>query len=86
VEREARLAREQAEREERERQDLETARAWWGRLSSQQRTGLFAAVAEYAWRESSVRGDPGDADDVAAVRLRRPPVADKRRTLYPGSG
>lgn len=55
AEEDARLAQEQAEREEMERQTLETARAWWGRLSPQQRTELFTAVAEYAWRESNLR-------------------------------
>ncbi|WP_327364131.1 MULTISPECIES: hypothetical protein [unclassified Streptomyces] len=37
------------------RQALEKARAWWGRLSPQQQTELFAAVAEYARRESSLQ-------------------------------
>ncbi|MGW4781538.1 competence protein CoiA family protein [Streptomyces filamentosus] len=84
VEREARLAREQAEREERERQDLETARAWWGRLSPQQQTELFAAVAEYAWRESSLRVEIPDKPMMWPQYARGVPVhvADKRRTLY----
>ncbi|MGW3558152.1 hypothetical protein ACWDNT_12420 [Streptomyces sp. NPDC000963] len=55
VEHEARLAQERAEKEERERLALETARAWWGRLSSKQQTELLPAVAEYAWRTSSLR-------------------------------
>lgn len=84
VEREARLAREQAEREERERQDLETARAWWGRLSPQQQTELFAAVAEYAWCESSVRVEVPEKPMMWPQYARGVPihVADKRRTLY----
>jgi hypothetical protein len=84
VEREARLAREQAEREERERQDLETARAWWGRLSPQQQTELFAAVAEYAWRESNLRVEVPEKPMMWPQYARGVPVhvADKRRTLY----
>ncbi|GGY14145.1 hypothetical protein GCM10010358_77950 [Streptomyces minutiscleroticus] len=50
AEREARLAREQAKREEQERQDLETARAWWGRLSPQQQTELFRGHLIWPWR------------------------------------
>ncbi|MEV7676470.1 hypothetical protein [Streptomyces sp. NPDC088752] len=34
---------------------MQTARAWWGRLSSKQQTELLPAVAEYAWRTSSLR-------------------------------
>ncbi|MFE1546549.1 competence protein CoiA family protein [Streptomyces sp. NPDC058718] len=84
VEREARLAREQAEQEERERQDLETARAWWGRLSPQQQTELFAAVAEYAWRESNLRVEIPEKPMMWPQYARGVPVhvADKRRTLY----
>ncbi len=84
VEREARLAQEQAEREERERQDLETARAWWGRLSLQQQTELFAAVAEYAWRESSARVEVPEKPMMWTQYARGVPiyVTDKRRTLY----
>ncbi|MDO0917851.1 hypothetical protein QQM39_45835 [Streptomyces sp. DT2A-34] len=84
MEREARLAREQAEREEQERQDLATARAWWCRLSPQQQTELFAAVAEYAWRESSVRVELPEKPMMWPQYARGVPihVADKRRTLY----
>ncbi|WP_437050108.1 hypothetical protein [Streptomyces sp. enrichment culture] len=84
AEREARLAREQAKREEQERQDLETARAWWGRLSPQQQTELFTAVAEYAWRESSVRVEVPEKPMMWPQYARGVPVqvADKRRTLY----
>ncbi|MFC9609080.1 competence protein CoiA family protein [Streptomyces niveus] len=84
VEREARLAREQAEREEKERQALEVARAWWGRLSPQQQTELFAAVAEYAWRESSLRVEIPEKPMMWPQYARGVPVyaADKRRTLY----
>ncbi|MGW6684920.1 competence protein CoiA family protein [[Kitasatospora] papulosa] len=49
-----RLAREEAEREERERQAVEAANAWWGRLSTQQKKELLAAVAERAWREEKL--------------------------------
>ncbi|MFD9543471.1 competence protein CoiA family protein [Streptomyces sp. NPDC060022] len=48
------LAREQAEREERERQAVEAATAWWGRLSTQQKKELLAAVTERAWREEKL--------------------------------
>lgn len=83
VEREARVAREQAEREERERQSLEVARVWWGRLPPQQ-TELFAVVAEYAWRESSLRGEVPEKPVMWPQYARGVPVrvADKRRTLY----
>ncbi|MGW9203688.1 competence protein CoiA family protein [[Kitasatospora] papulosa] len=49
-----RLAREEAEREERERQALEAATVWWGRLSTQQKEELLAAVTERAWREEKL--------------------------------
>ncbi|MEU9214298.1 hypothetical protein AB0D27_42090 [Streptomyces sp. NPDC048415] len=55
AEEEARRAREQAVQEEKERKALETATAWWGRLSRKQMEELFAAVAERAWREEQLR-------------------------------
>ncbi|MFD3334631.1 competence protein CoiA family protein [Streptomyces sp. NPDC058700] len=84
VEHEARLAREQADREEKERQDLAAARAWWGRLSPQQQTELFAAVAEYAWRESSVRVEIPEKPMMWRQYACGVPlyVSGRRRTLY----
>ncbi|MBT2546125.1 hypothetical protein J7E99_37050 [Streptomyces sp. ISL-44] len=54
AEEEERLARKKAEQEERERQALETANAWWRRLSKSQSEELFAAVVERAWREEKL--------------------------------
>ncbi|MEU9157922.1 hypothetical protein AB0D59_47215 [Streptomyces sp. NPDC048417] len=51
----ARRAREQAEQEEKDRKALETATAWWNRLSRKQMEELFAAVADRAWREEQLR-------------------------------
>ncbi|MFF3787185.1 competence protein CoiA family protein [Streptomyces sp. NPDC001933] len=84
VEREARLARELAEREERERRDLETARVWWGRLSAQQQSELFAAVAEYAWRTSNLRVEVPEKPMMRSQYAHGVPVhvTDKRRSLY----
>ncbi|MFF8478745.1 competence protein CoiA family protein [Streptomyces sp. NPDC015414] len=55
AEQEARRARAQAEQEKKERHALETAKAWWGRLSRKQMEELFAAVVERAWREEKLR-------------------------------
>ncbi|MFF9070652.1 hypothetical protein ACF09E_35440 [Streptomyces sp. NPDC014891] len=84
VERAARLAREQAEKEERERQALQTARAWWGRLSSKQQTELLPAVAEYAWRTSSLRLDISEELKIWPQYAYGVPLVarDRRRTLY----
>ncbi|MFD5370712.1 competence protein CoiA family protein [Streptomyces sp. NPDC127103] len=84
VQREARLAREQAEKEERERQALQTARAWWGRLSSKQQTELLPAVAEYAWRTSSLRLDIPEELKIWPQYAYGVPLfaRDRRRTLY----
>ncbi|MFC7794779.1 competence protein CoiA family protein [Streptomyces cinereoruber] len=84
VEREARLAREQAEKEERGRRALQTARAWWGRLSSKQQTELLPAVAEYAWRTSSLRLEvPEELKIWPRYSYGVPLFArDRRRTLY----
>lgn len=67
-----------------ERQDRETARAWWGRLSTQQQTELFAAVAEYAWRTSNLRVEIPEKPMMWPQYARGVPVhaTDKRRTLY----
>ncbi|WP_432089348.1 competence protein CoiA family protein [Streptomyces sp. bgisy095] len=84
VEREARLAREQAEKEERERRALQTARAWWGRLSSKQQTKLLPAVAEYAWRTSSLRLEIPEELKIWPQYAYGVPLfaRDRRRTLY----
>lgn len=47
-------AREAAEQEEKARRALETARAWWMRVSPAQRAELFAAVADRARREEKL--------------------------------
>lgn len=69
---------------EQERQDLETARAWWGRLSTQQQTELFAVVAEYAWRTSNLRVEIPEKSMMWPQYARGVPVhaTDKRPTLY----
>ncbi|MFD5983241.1 hypothetical protein [Streptomyces cyaneofuscatus] len=80
-----RLAVEQADREERERQIMATATAWWRRLSKQQIDELFAAVAERAWREEKLwltipdepKMDPTFADGVPLYCQR-----NRRRSLY----
>ncbi|MFC4507298.1 MULTISPECIES: hypothetical protein [Streptomyces] len=84
AEEDARLAQEQAEREEAERQALETARAWWGRLSPQQRTELFTAVAEYAWRESNLRVEIPEKPMMSSEYAYGVPVyaLGKQRPLY----
>ncbi|MGW5779138.1 hypothetical protein [Streptomyces sp. NPDC003863] len=84
VEREARLAREQAEREEKERQDPATARAWWGPLSPEQISELFAAVAESAWRTSGLRMEIPGKPAMGTPYARGVPVyvPGRRRTPY----
>ncbi|MEU2287838.1 competence protein CoiA family protein [Streptomyces sp. NPDC013178] len=84
AEEEARLAQQQAEREERERQALETARAWWARLSPQQRTELFAAVAEHAWRDSNLRVEIPEKPVMSSEYAYGVPVYSqgRRRILY----
>jgi Competence protein len=84
AEEDARLAQEQAEREEIQRQALETARAWWGRLSPQQRTELFTAVAEYAWRESNLRVEIPEKPTTPSEYAYGVPVyaLGKQRPLY----
>ncbi|MEV0415507.1 hypothetical protein AB0I68_33225 [Streptomyces sp. NPDC050448] len=47
-------AREKAEEEAREREALETANAWWCRLSKAQSEELFDAVVDRAWREEKL--------------------------------
>ncbi|WP_247195860.1 competence CoiA family protein [Streptomyces sp. GESEQ-35] len=66
TEEETRRAREQAEQEERDRQALEAAKAWWGRLSRQQVEELFAAVAALAWREEQLRVEIPENPSLAA--------------------
>lgn len=63
---EGRRAREQAEQEEKERKAVETAGAWWIRLSQKQRDELFAAVAERAWREEQLRVEIPERPSMAA--------------------
>ncbi|MCX4506732.1 competence protein CoiA [Streptomyces anulatus] len=80
-----RLAVEQAEREERERQTVAAATSWWRRLSKQQIDELFAAVAERAWREEKLwlaipdepKMDPTFAYGVPLYCQR-----NRRRSLY----
>lgn len=80
-----RLAVEQAEREERERQTVAAATSWWRRLSKQQIDELFAAVAERAWREEKLwlaipdepKMDPTFAYGVPLYCQRK-----RRRSLY----
>ncbi|WP_086800753.1 competence protein CoiA family protein [Streptomyces caniscabiei] len=79
AEKEARRAREQAEQEEKERQALETAKAWWGRLSRQQIEELFAAVAELAWREKQLRVDIPENPSMAAHFAYGVPVYSRGR-------
>ncbi|MFF9607833.1 competence protein CoiA family protein [Streptomyces sp. NPDC014684] len=84
AEEEARIAQEQAERDEIQRQVLVTARAWWSRLSSQQKTELFTAVAEYAWRESSLRVEVPQTPVMSSEYAYGVPVYSlgRRRILY----
>jgi hypothetical protein len=84
VEEEARRAREQAEQEEKERHALETAKAWWSRLSRQQREELFAAVADRAWREEQLRVEIPDKPNTAAHFAYGVPVYSRgrRHALY----
>ncbi|MFI2721409.1 competence protein CoiA family protein [Streptomyces collinus] len=79
AERDALRAREQAEQEEKERQALETARAWWGRLSRQQAEELFAAVAELAWREEQLRLEIPENPSMAAHFAYGVPVYSRGR-------
>ncbi|MGW5122433.1 competence protein CoiA family protein, partial [Streptomyces noursei] len=80
----ARRAQERVEREERERQALETARAWWGRLSPEQIAELFAAVADYAWHESQLRVDKPEKPMMSAEYAYGVPiyVQGKKQRLY----
>lgn len=84
AEEEARRAREQAEKEEKERKALETARAWWIRLSQKQRDELFAAVAERAWREEQLRVEIPERPTMAAHFAYGVPVysRDRYHSLY----
>ncbi len=84
AEEEARRAREQAEQEEKERKALETARAWWIRLSQKQRDELFAAVAERAWREEQLRVEIPERPTMAAHFAYGVPVysRDRYHSLY----
>ncbi|MFB6984643.1 hypothetical protein ACNPQN_39155 [Streptomyces sp. NPDC056297] len=79
-----RLAREQAVWEEKERQALETANAWWRRLSKQQTEELFAAVAEGAWREEKLRVEIPDTLRMDPAYAYGVPLyaRGKRRSLY----
>jgi hypothetical protein len=63
---------------------LVTARAWWSRLSSQQKTELFTAVAEYAWRESSLRVEVPQTPVMSSEYAYGVPVYSlgRRRILY----
>ncbi len=84
AEEEAQLAQEQAEREEFQRQVLVTAREWWSLLSSQQKTELFTAVAEYAWRESNLRVEVPEKPVMSSEYAYGVPVYSlgRRRILY----
>ncbi|MFI6695077.1 hypothetical protein ACIBLA_25640 [Streptomyces sp. NPDC050433] len=66
AEEEALRARERAEQKERERQAVETARAWWSRLSQEQIKELFATVADRAWREEQLRVEVPENASMAA--------------------
>ncbi|MCX5421964.1 hypothetical protein [Streptomyces sp. NBC_00078] len=79
AEKEALRASEQAEQEEKERQALEAARAWWGRLSRQQIEELFAAVAELAWREEQLRVEIPEQPNMAAHFAYGVPVYSRGR-------
>ncbi|WP_449479330.1 competence protein CoiA family protein [Streptomyces abikoensis] len=70
---EVRRARQQAEQQEKEREQqererkaLETAKAWWGRLSRPQIEELFAVIAERAWREEQLRVEIPENPSMAA--------------------
>ncbi|MFI0091857.1 competence protein CoiA family protein [Streptomyces bobili] len=80
----ARRACEQGEQEEKERKALETARAWWIRLSQKQRDELFAAVAERAWHEEQLRVEIPEKPSMAAHFAYGVPVhsRDRYRSLY----
>lgn len=84
AEEEARRAREQAEQEEKERRALETAQAWWGRLSRKQMDELFAAVADRAWREEQLRVEIPERPGMAAHFAYGVPVYSRgrRHALY----
>ncbi|WP_097967866.1 competence protein CoiA [Streptomyces sp. or20] len=80
-----RLAVEQAEREERERQTVAAATSWWRRLSKQQIDELFAAVAERAWREEKLRltiPDDPKMDPTFAYGVPLYCQRKRRRSLY----
>ncbi|KUL24342.1 hypothetical protein [Streptomyces regalis] len=80
----ARRAREQAEQEEKERQALEMARAWWGRLSREQMEELFAAVADRAWHEEQLRVEIPEKPSMAAHFAYGVPLysRDRYHSLY----
>jgi competence protein CoiA len=84
AEEEDRRAREQAEQEEKEHKALETAIAWWIRLSQKQRDELFAAVAERAWREEQLRVEIPEKPSMAAHFAYGVPVysRDRYHSLY----
>ncbi|GGV97309.1 hypothetical protein GCM10015535_68480 [Streptomyces gelaticus] len=76
------LALEQAEPEDRQRLVLETARAWWGRLSQRQRTELFTAVAEPAYLRNGHAAAPRPPQRPQA--LLRPDIALGHMQSQPG--
>ncbi|MEU8949701.1 competence protein CoiA family protein [Streptomyces sp. NPDC048489] len=80
----ARRAREQAEQEEKDRKAVETARAWWIRVSQKQRDELFAAVAERAWSEEQLRVEIPEKPGMAAHFAYGVPVysRDRYHSLY----
>jgi hypothetical protein len=80
----ARRELEQAEQQEKERKALETATAWWSRLSRKQAEELFAAVAERAWREEQRRVEIPERPNMAAHFAYGVPVysRDRYHALY----